>query len=255
MPPILQAAVKTSGSVKSLPEIVDMKTEPKIAYLQQKGGARSTFGIIKAFLTAMNKNLHIDNTLTEDNIINIAQQLTNNDELRYWLTLADIDLLCRQIVQGRFGKFYGHFSENEFNDCLIKYCNERSELHRLQADKDVINPDSGKKNVFKPDPEVLKEVGYSMDMHGNLIVPEEKKGVNDKKPMRYLYDEKGNIKGENPAYWAKVKHKDEKTPEEMKEINLFNKKMEMAKQLMDKNPDLKLFNAIALAEIEINKSK
>lgn len=244
LPPILQAAVKTSGSVRDIAEVVGMITEPKIAKLQEKGGNRSTFGIIKAFLVAMNNNLHIDNSLSPANIENIARMLTSDSELRWWLTLADIDLLCRQIVQGRFGKFYGHFSEQEFNDCLRRYCNERTELHRLQADKDM--PAQG-------DPAVLEEVGYSVDKHGNIIVPDERKGVTKKKPLRYLYDSKGDITGENPAYWAAVKQDDGKTPEELERINLFNRRLQRAHELQNENKELSFVNAFAKAEIEIKQ--
>lgn len=241
-PPILQAAIKTAGRINSLPEIVGLRTEPKIATLQQKGGERAIFGVVKALLVAMNNNLHIDNSLTEANINNLARQLTTNDEVRWWLTLADIDLLCRQIVQGRFGKFYNHFSENEFNECLAKYCHERSELHRINADKNVCDVQA-----------VQQAVGYTIDHTGRIQVPEDRVGVKEKKPQRYLYDEKGNIKGENPAYWTNAKRMTEKSPKEMEKINLFNKKMEIATRLMSEKPDLKFVNAVALAEIELRK--
>ena len=187
--PILQAAVKSAASIQHTEDIVDRTTEPKIATLQKKGGRQSTFGIVKALLIAMNSNLHIDNSLTEANINNIARELTSNNEIRYWLTLADIDLLCRQIVQGRFGKFYGHFSEQEFNDCLIRYCNHRRELHSLQADKDVSSPDT----------EVLHEVGYSVGKDGRLIVPlDVQKKTPCPQPM-YIYDDHGRRR-RNPRF-------------------------------------------------------
>lgn len=255
----MQAAVKTSGSVRDIAEVVGMITEPKIAKLQEKGGNRSTFGIIKAFLVAMNNNLHIDNSLTPANIENIARMLTSDSELRWWLTLADIDLLCRQIVQGRFGKFYGHFSEQEFNDCLRRYCNERTELHRLNNDKsvDVGDPDVLKEMGYKVDEHgninMLEEVGYKVDKHGNIIVPDERKGVTKKKPLRYLYDSKGNITGENPAYWAAVKQDDGKTPEELEQINLFNRRLQRAHEMQNENKELSFVNAFAKAEIEIKQ--
>ncbi|MCR5588029.1 MAG: hypothetical protein K6F72_00250 [Bacteroidales bacterium] len=255
----MQAAIKTSGSVDSIAEVVDMKTEPKIAILQKKGGNRSTFGIIKALLLAMNVNLHIDNSLTEANINNIAQMLTSNSELRWWLTLADIDLLCRQIVQGRFGKFYGHFSEQEFNDCLTRYCNERTELHRQANDKtiDVGDPVMLEEMGYKVDKHgninMLEEVGYKVGKKGNIIVPEERQGVAIKKPTRYLYGAKGNITGENPAYWASVRHHDEKTTEELEQINLFNQRLQRAHELQNENNEISFVSAFAKAEIEIKQ--
>ena len=236
-----------------------MKTEPKIATLQAKGGHQSTFGIIKAFIVAMSNNMHIDNSLTETNINNIARMLTSNSELRWWLTLADIDLLCRQIVQGRFGKFYGHFSEQEFNDCLARYCTERTELHRQANDKtvDVGDPVMLEEMGYKVDKGgniiKLEKVGYKVDKKGNIIVPEERQGVTTKKPTRYLYDSQGKITGENPAFWAAVKQDDGKTPEELERINLFNRRLQRAHELQNENNELSFVNAFAKAEIEIKQ--
>jgi len=179
----------------------------------------------------MNINLHIDNSLTEANINNLANQLTKNDEVRYWLTLADIDLLCRQIVQGHFGKFYGHFSENEFNECLIKYCNERSELHRVAADKVVCNANEATLT--------MKELGYSIDEKGRLQVPEETKNRSLSEPL-YLYDDKGRRIGVNPkGYFGKKSNTD--------------KIYSTAKGLMKTNPQLSFDQAIDKAEQMINQ--
>lgn len=231
-PPILQAAIRTAGSINSLPEIVALSTEPKIATLQKKGGSQSTFGIVKALLVAMNINLHIDNSLTEANINNLARQLTTNDEVRYWLTLADIDLLCRQIVQGHFGKFYNHFSENEFNECLVKYCNERSEIHRIEADKTVCNPNNASLT--------MKELGYSIDKEGRLQVPDEMKNRSLPEPP-YLYDDKGRRVGINPkGYFGKGAAKD--------------KVYSTAKALMKAEPRLTFDKAIDKAEQLINST-
>lgn len=233
LPPILQAAVKTSGSVRDIAEVVGMITEPKIAKLQEKGGNRSTFGIIKAFLVAMNNNLHIDNSLSPANIENIARMLTSDSELRWWLTLADIDLLCRQIVQGRFGKFYGHFSEQEFNDCLRRYCNERTELHRLQADKDM--PAQG-------DPAVLEEVGYSVDKHSNIVVSEDiQKKPSFPQPL-YLYDNKGRRTGINPKGYFGKEHNTEMV-------------YRTAKAMMKADTQLSLDKALDKAEQIINNQQ
>ena len=168
----MQAASNTSCRVKDVGEIVAMKTEPKLAKLSQKGGARSLYGIIKLMLASMSLKMHLADGLSELNTDNIARNLTNNDELRWWFTLADIDLLCRRIAEGYYGKFYGHFSESEFNECLVKYCNERTELHRVESDK-----------CAAPDGAVLEEIGYKVDEHGRLVVPEAMKG-NGRKDRR-----------------------------------------------------------------------
>lgn len=238
--PILQAAIKTAGRVQRIEDVVGMTTEPKISALQQRGGHQATFGIVKMLLVNMNINLHIDNSLTDANIISIAKTLTG-EELRWWITLADIDLLCRKIVNGYYGKFYGHFGEGEFNDCLKRYLNERRELHRIQAESHPV-----------ADPAVLEDVnlGYHLGADGQLVV-HEKKPLQAKKPNRHIFA--GDRVLENPAYWATVRRGDEKTQEEIEEINRFNKKLEIARRKMSENDKLKFVNALALAEIEMNQ--
>lgn len=217
-------------------EVVAMTTEPKLAKLQKQAGSRGVYGIIKVLLINMNARLHIDNGLTEENIDCLAKRFTDDAELRWWFTLADVDLLCRRIVAGEYGKFYGHFSEQEFNECLASYCRQRTEIHRQQADKDTA-----------PDGEVLTEIGYKVDEHGRLVVPESAKGSGRKKPMRYLYDAAGRIVGENPAYWGKVHH--EKSAEEMEHINDMNRLAEQAGEVAGKE-GIALHQALVRISVE-----
>lgn len=218
-----------------------MKTEPKLAKLSQKGGARSLYGIVKLMLVNMSLKMHLADGLSELNTDNIVRNLTNNDELRWWFTLADVDLLCRRIAEGYYGKFYGHFSESEFNECLVKYCNERTELHRVESDK-----------CAAPDGAVLEEIGYKVDEHGRLVVPEAMKGNGPRKPMRYLYDAAGNITGENPAYWGKARP--EKSDEEMQRINESNELQALACRIMDRD-GVGIFEALSMAKDELKKRK
>ena len=227
--------------VKNVDEIVAMNTEPKLAMLSKKGGARSLFGIVKLMLANMSVRMHLADGLSESNTDNIARNLVNNDELRWWLTLADIDLLCRRIAEGYYGKFYGHFSESEFNECLVKYCNERTELHRVESDKCAV-----------PDGAVLEEIGYKVDEHGRLVVPEAMKGNGPRKPMRYLYDAAGMIAGENPAYWGKASP--EKSDEEMHRINENNQMQELAHKIMYRE-GVGYVEALSMAKDELKKRK
>lgn len=177
--------------------------------------------VIRALLAKLRDDLHVNSELTDDNILHIERRLIDDPELRWWLKIEDVALLCRRITQGYYGHFYGHFSEVEFGDCLVRYCHERAEVHRIANDKTV---DSG-------DPAVLEEVGYKVDAHGNLIVPEARQGVAKRKPLRYIYNEKCEIVGENPAFWGKVRQ--EKSREEMEAINKGNALLERTLHIMD----------------------
>lgn len=199
-----------------------MTTEPKISALQQRGGHQATFGIVKMLLVNMNINLHIDNSLTDANIISIAKTLTG-EELRWWITLADIDLLCRKIVNGYYGKFYGHFGEGEFNDCLNRYLKERRELHRNQAESHPV-----------ADPAVLEEVnlGYHLGEDGQIVV-HEKKQTQTKKPNRHIFV--GDRVLENPAYWAAHGVRREKSPEEIEHMNRSNRFQERICKIIERD--------------------
>lgn len=219
LPEPLSKAWQSFESVMSVEDAVALPNEQKIAKLQQVD-SKLTYKSIGRILARMVFEQHIADGLSTANINNIAKRFTTDSEIRWWLTLADVDLLCRRITQGYYGKFYGHFSEGEFYECFVKYCNERRDAHRVEAIS----------ATPKMDTSVLADVGYKVGKDGKLIVPEEMQGVKQK-PQRFLYDNKGNITGENPAYWAKV-HK-EKTPEEMEKINQSNKDLERIMQIMD----------------------
>ena len=232
-------ASRTAVSVRSVDEVVNLTEEPKIFKLQKTGGQMNTALIVAVMVSKMADDMHLKDGLTENNIDEIVHRLTTDEDVRYWLTLADISLLCRRIAEGYYGKTYGHFGLAEFNECLIKYCNERTECHRVQNTKTVVDVKA-----------VQESVGYTIDKEGRLVVPEENQGVKNSRPPRYLYDEQGNIKGENPAYFKNVKSK-EKTPEEIERINLFNRRLERAKELQSENDKLPFYAAFAKAEIEI----
>ncbi len=238
LPKALQVACRTAGTVKSVEEVVALTEEPKIFKLQ-KVDREATYKVVGRILLKMVKDMNLPNGLSSDNLRTIAKRLTDDEDVRYWLTLADISLLCRRIAEGYYGKTYGHFGLAEFNECLIAYCNERTECHRVQNTKTVVDVKA-----------VQESVGYTIDKEGRLVVPEENQGVKNSRPQRYLYDEQGNIKGENPAYFKNVKSK-EKTPEEIERINLFNRRLERAKELQSENDKLPFYAAFAKAELEI----
>jgi hypothetical protein len=233
-------ASRTAVSVRSVDEVVNLIEEPKIFKLQKTGGQMNTALIVAVMVSKMADDMHLKDGLTENNIDEIVHRLTTDEDVRYWLTLADISLLCRRIAEGYYGKTYGHFGLAEFNECLIKYCNERTECHRVQNTKTVVDVAAVRENV-----------GYTIDKDGRLVVPEENQGVKNSRPPRYLYDENGNIKGENPKYWASVRRKDEKSTEEMEKINRHNKVMERARQLMKDDPAIGYVKAIEQAATEI----
>ena len=218
-------------SITCVDEAINLPHEQKIAKLQQVDETL-TYKSIGRILARMVFEQHIADGLSTANIKNIAKRLTTDSEIRWWLTLADVDLLCRRIVEGYYGKFYGHFSEAEFYNCFHQYCNERSEIHRIQADK-------------KPqmDASVLEEVGYKVDKHGNLSIPD---AVKEKRlpPPLYRYDDKGKRIGENPAAW-KNKGNTEKT----------DKVLALAKVFMQEDENLDMVDAIEKAAAIVEKQK
>lgn len=131
--PVRQAVMR-ADTMSNVQEVVETAA-PKLAKYQQMGCDNSLQKIVRAYLAKLRNDLHIDNGLTNDNIRAIADRLLKEPELRWWLTIEDVALLCRKITRGDYGKFFGHFSEVEFNECFVTYCHERAEIHRLMADK------------------------------------------------------------------------------------------------------------------------
>lgn len=231
LPEPLKNAWESGESIACVEDAISLPHEQKIAKLQQVDETK-TYKSIGRILARMVYDMHIADGLSTSNIKNIAKRLTTDSEIRWWLTLADVDLLCRRIVEGYYGKFYGHFSEAEFYNCFQQYCNERREIHRIQADK-------------KPqmDASVLEEVGYKVDKHGQLSVPD---AIKEKRlpPPLYRYDDKGKRIGENPAAW-KRKDNTEKT----------DKVLALAKVFMQEDENLDMVDAIEKAASIVEKQK
>ena len=231
LPEPLQKAWESGENIVSVEQAASLPGEQKIAKLQQVDETK-TYKSIGRLLARMVYDMHIANGLSTSNIKNIAKRLTTDSEIRWWLTLADVDLLCRRIVEGYYGKFYGHFSETEFYNCLIQYCNERREIHRIQADR-------------KPqmDASVLEEVGYKVDKHGNFSIPD---AIKEKKlpPPLYIYDNNGRRIGDNPAAW-KNKDNTERT----------DKVLALAKVFMKEDENLDMVDAIEKAAAIVEKQK
>lgn len=225
--PTLQAAIKTADSVRTVQDIVALTTEPKLAKLA-KEAERTTRAVIVALIINLASDLHIDNGLTERNIESIADRLTTDGELKWWLTLADVDLLCRRIASGYYGKFYNHFSEVEFNECLAKYCQERTDIHRQQADRAPVETQQLGVN----------EVGYTVDAHGNIKASAELAERRLPQPL-YVYDDKGRRIGENPKGAFGKKN--------AKEVAM-QRKLETVKAIMKEDRTLDLDEAIERVE-------
>lgn len=229
LPKQLAVAWDAAETITDIQQAVNLSGDHKIAKLQKVDESK-VYKSIGRLLARMVVDLHIADGLSTSNIKNIAKRLTTDDEIRWWLTLADVDLLCRQIVEGRFGKFYNHFSEKEFYDCLIKYCNERSELHRIDADKSVTTP---KESTLS-----MEELGYSIDKNGQLQVPEEMKDTKLAQPL-YIYDDYGRKVGINPkGHFGKKANEDK----------IYN----AAKAYMKENPNLTYDQAFEMAEAKLN---
>lgn len=219
--PAMQLACRNAAKMGSITAIVASKDIPSIGMLQKETGDNDLEKVFRYLLAKMREELHIDNGLSNGNIRNIARRLRTDDEIRWWLSVADIRLLCQKIVNGEYGKFYGHFSEQEFYECMIKYCNERNDLHRQQAER---HPE--------PAPSVLQEVnlGYHIGEDGRLVVHEQQQA---KKPNRYIYD--GSRVRENPEFWSSHGVRREKSPEEIEHMNRSNRFQERVCQIIDRD--------------------
>lgn len=221
--PVMQLACRNAAKVESITAIVaSPENNQTIGKLQKMTSDTDLEKVFRYLLVKMREELHIDNGLSNDNIRSIARRLHTDGEIRWWLTVADIRLLCQKIVRGEYGKFYGHFSEQEFYDCMVKYCNERNDLHRQQSESHPV-----------ADPAVLEEVslGYHIGEDGRLVGHEEKPQA--KRPHRYIYDN-GKVR-ENPAFWASYGVRREKSPEEIEHMNRSNKFQERICQIIDRD--------------------
>ena len=223
VPAPLQAIMTRGQQYASVSDIVAAKDEMKIAKVAQQHGSAPTRSSIIAMLIYLNMQLHLASSLTDDNIRAIADDLTNNPEIKWWLTLADVQMLCRNILNGTYAHYYNRFGLDTFYECFNKYCNERNNIHRNQAES---HP--------KPDPYVLEEVDLSYHLEDGRLVVHEKQ-PEKKRPQRYLYNAKGEIVGNNPAYWASFGIRHEMSSEDIEEMNRSNKFQQRVCQIIDRD--------------------
>lgn len=222
VPAQLQAIITRAQSYAAIGDIVANGEEMKIAKVTQQQGSAPTRSSIIAMLIYMNMQLHLASSLTDDNIRAIADDLTNNPEIKWWLTLADVQMLCRNILNGTYAHYYNRFGLDTFYECFAKYCNERNDIHRQQAESHPVAA-----------PAVLEEVnlGYHLGDDGRLVVHEKKE--QPKRPNRYIYDN-GKVR-ENPDFWASYGVRREKSPEEIEHMNRSNKFQERICQIIDRD--------------------
>ncbi len=92
---------------------------------------------------------------------------------------------------------------------------------------------------------MLHEVGYKVDEHGNLVVPEEVKQKTLPPPL-YLYSADGKTRRDNPAAWKKVNKEDR---------NRQDRVLGLARAYMNEDHTLNIKDAIEkAANIEENRT-
>lgn len=111
--------------MRRLEDIVARWSEPKLAALNSDFGEVRMRSVIMAFLAQMDRNTHVWNGLTEDNVRDIAERLMTDRNVTPWLTLADIKLL--NIEDGAYGKFSYRFEKDDFYECFRIYCASRNQ--------------------------------------------------------------------------------------------------------------------------------
>ena len=236
---------KTFAEVRTIEQALDAKA-PSFGKLVRQGDCTKgeLEGLIMAHLSVIDAYLKQKTPLSVEEIQDIAEEVVAK---YYWvLTFADVHLIFRNARNGVYGELYNSLTAAKVLDWFAQYEQERCKKceERAQSRSKEERP------VYSN--EELVALGYRINERGQMIninpqTPQKKK------PMRYTYDEKGNIKGENPAYFKNVQR--EKTTEEIESMNLFNRKLERARELQAENPDLPFINAFAKAEIEIKESQ
>ena len=153
LPKALQTAIYDASKMRRLEDIVARRSEPKLAVLNNDFGEVRMMSVIMAFLAQMDRNMHVRNGLTEDNVRDIAKRLMSDRDVTHWLTLADIKLLCRNIEDGVYGKFSYRFGKNDFYECFRLYCASRNQIHEYNATHEYDHDEPEEKTVE----EILEE--------------------------------------------------------------------------------------------------
>ena len=88
MPKALQTAIYDASKMRRLEDIVARRSEPKLAVLNNDFGEVRMMSVLMAFLAQMDRNMHVRNGLTEDNIRDIAERLMSDQDVTHSSTSA-----------------------------------------------------------------------------------------------------------------------------------------------------------------------
>lgn len=112
--------------------------EPSLLTIKWQGEkeTRRMLAVLKINLTAFAKFFHLKNTLTEDEIDFIAEQIV--DEFGGALNFGDINIVLRDAKAGKYGKFYERLSAPDILGWFRDYYDSRLDAayqFNLNADK------------------------------------------------------------------------------------------------------------------------
>lgn len=98
--------------------------------LQRHFGADKVAALLKLFLIELNEVLGLKAPMTEAQIDQVADEII----ARYrYLTMADINLVCRRIKCGECGKLYDRLTMPQLMSIFADYDNERADIAAQQS--------------------------------------------------------------------------------------------------------------------------
>lgn len=192
--------------------------------------------LIMQHLVVMDAYLKQKNGLTPEEIASIAEEVVAK---YYWvLTFADISVIFRNVRNGEYGELYNTITASKVLGWFAQYEQERSKKCEELA--------QSRSNEEKPaySIEELNALGYRLTEDRRVVnINPQQQG--ERKPPRWIYDEKGRTK-DNPDYWRWQKRKrDDST----------DKVLALAKEFMKEDRCLDIKTAIEKASAIIERQK
>ncbi len=112
-------------NLKTVSEAASDKTTPTLASVQNQAGKNFISGMLKAWILYLNNILNLKRPMTE-NQITLATSLILQEY--YSLRFADLTVLFRNIITGKYGSFYESLTIDKLMKLFEEYWEERCEL-------------------------------------------------------------------------------------------------------------------------------
>jgi len=120
-----------AGKVSTIEKAMNANS-PTIGTMQREKGEQFTKSMLMIWLVYLNNLMDLKNPMSEEQTELCAQSIL--DEF-YSIKFSDLTLLFKNIISGKYGKFYERISISDILSFFREYFDERCEIAATQSER------------------------------------------------------------------------------------------------------------------------